>query len=133
MPLKSGLPAAVRGISEAACAAARSGVAPATSSTSAASATIIWTLIVIVLPRRSALLLGPRGEHVAAVRKRHSPSRHVLRSVAREKTFDGNGGADLEHVLGDSAPHQLPGGAARYAPLREAAVLLLHVEVVPDV
>src|SRR4029079_5522579 len=106
MPLKSGLPAAVRGISEAACAAARSGVALATSSTSAASATIIWTLIVIVLPRRSALLLGPGGEHVAPVRKRHSPSRHVLRPVAREKTYDGKGGADLEIFPREHGPHQ---------------------------
>ena len=132
VPVKSGLPSAVRGMAGAPfCAEVATPNAHTTVSASSVSCVAPPDRLIALLPafvscEPAVSTFRPSGNVTR-------PPGGVVRAVFGAKAFDDDRFTELQLILDDASPHQLPGRAARKPPGRHAAVGVLHVEVEPDV
>src|SRR5581483_8207384 len=108
MPLKSGLPSAVRRIGLAAgagafdCASRFTTVSARLPHASTPNKTDFFIMrLLSALPGR----IVARGEHVSSIGQRNLPAESIVRTVARAETLDHNLHARLDHISCDATPH----------------------------
>src|SRR5262245_16823202 len=82
---------------------------------------------------RRRLGVGGTGEHAAAIRKLDDARVTGLRSVLREEALDDDIVAGFERVVAPAVASERVGRAAFALPVLRRALLVLHVEIDPDV
>src|SRR5438874_6600136 len=138
-PLKSTLPAAVCGVGpsgglKSRCAAAIAGSAAiaAKSAMRRAARRVMAALLLRQRRRRIVAAHGSR-EHAAAVRELHHARVAGLRSVFGERAVDRDRVAHLQRVRAPAVARQRVRRTALALPGLHGAVVVLHIEIDPDV
>src|SRR5512140_2332000 len=117
MPVKSGLPPAVRGIAGAdVCAYIAGAIVRATARSENGIRFCMASSLALVL----VVLI--RGENHAAIRISDFRSESVVGPILGFESVDGDHRTDLDRALHDAAPHQLAGSASRKGIVGDFAV-----------
>src|SRR6185295_9767380 len=94
---------------------------------------IFTARVLLFLWRRWRVATRGPGEHAAAIRKLDCARIAGLRTVLRERAIDGDLVVRLQRILAPAVARQRVGRTAFALPVLQGALLVLHVQVHPDV
>src|SRR5262245_21901837 len=86
-----------------------------------------------LLPFAGDGVLGGGGKNLSSILKRDRAAGGIIRAIFCTKALDVNYRANLEDFFLNTAPHENARRRCRESPIRDVALIVLHVQIKPDV